>query len=141
MACTILKPVRAILAQALLTSLHQNTHKGCINRKLKSKSYTFILMITCICYTIYIYINIYYIYIYIYIYIWVYICTYRKSFPVSNKYKANVLFVLGVPATTSSLSSFITSILNFFACGNRLSAHQKKAVQKMVFRMFYRLYH
>ena len=49
-----LKPVRAILAQALLTSLHQNTHKGCINRKPKSKSYTFILMITCICYTIYI---------------------------------------------------------------------------------------
>ena len=50
---------------------------------------------------------------YKYIYLCIYIYFYRKSFPVSNKYKANVLFVLGVPATTSSLSSFITSILNF----------------------------
>lgn len=114
MASTILKPVQAIFAQAIIPSLDENTHKVCINRKLKSNSHTFILMISCICYTIciYVYINIH-TNIYINIYLHIYICFYRKSFPVSNKYKANVLFVLGVPATTSSLSSFITYILNF----------------------------
>ena len=74
MASTILKPVQTILAQALLTSLHQNTQKVCITRKLKSNSHTFILMISCICYTICIHILMLYIlYMYVYIYLHVYI--------------------------------------------------------------------
>ena len=71
MASTILKPVQTILAEALLTSLHQNTHKVCINRKLKSNSHTFILMISCICYTICIHILMLYI---LYVQVYIYIC-------------------------------------------------------------------